>query len=319
MSLILDALKRAERERRLERPPDLTAVYEENHRPQQVIRPWLWVSGAFLAGAVVVGLVLWSEGPGPVRSPVSAEPSATRSASLTAPVGNAETSSSSTPSDSAALKSAETPPVQAPLPQPAPPLIQESSPAGVSQMAAKTADNLSPETGFKPDAESPDKKPQPTDRGVSAAPAAPVLPIREPMPVQPPAPAVSSASEEAPVEPRLPQPANGNEPVAETVVVESAEPLPLQAGPTATASLSKHASAPLISELPYEVREKLGKLQINVHSYSDNPVERLVFINMRSFKVGDRIGENGPILKEITPDGVIIDYGEGQTRVPVWK
>jgi general secretion pathway protein B len=319
MSLILDALKRAERERRLERPPDLTAVYEENHRPQQGLRPWLWVTGVFLVGAVVIGLVLWPEGKGPVRSPVLEESSTTRSASLTAPTGNAEIPSSSASSDSTTLKPAETPPAQTPLPQPVPAPVQESQPARASKMATKTADDPPPETGSKPDPESPDQRSQTPGGGVSAAPAAPVLPSRETMPVQPPAPAVSSAPEEAPVEPRLPQPANGNEPVAETVIVESAEPLPPQAGPTATASLGKHASAPLISELPYEVREKLGKLQINVHSYSDNPVERLVFINMRSFKVGDRIGENGPILKEITPDGVIIDYGEGQTRVPVWK
>jgi general secretion pathway protein B len=79
----------------------------------------------------------------------------------------------------------------------------------------------------------------------------------------------------------------------------------------------KPSSIRLISELPFDVREKLGKLQINVHSYSENPAERLVFINMQNLKVGDRIGENGPILKEITPEGVIIDYGEGQARVPV--
>jgi hypothetical protein len=75
----------------------------------------------------------------------------------------------------------------------------------------------------------------------------------------------------------------------------------------------------LLSELPFEVRQKLGNLQINVHSYSKKPAECLVFINMQNFKVGDRIGENGPVLKEITPEGVIIDYGEGQTRVQVWR
>jgi hypothetical protein len=74
---------------------------------------------------------------------------------------------------------------------------------------------------------------------------------------------------------------------------------------------------PLISQLPGEIKEKLGKLQINVHSYSKDPAERLVFINMNSYKVGDKIGEGGPLLKEITPDGVIIDYGEGEARLQI--
>ena len=74
----------------------------------------------------------------------------------------------------------------------------------------------------------------------------------------------------------------------------------------------------MISELPSEIKEKLGKLQINVHSYSRDPAECLVFINMRRYKVGDKIGEGGPLLKEITPNGVIIDYGEGEVLLQVW-
>jgi len=54
-----------------------------------------------------------------------------------------------------------------------------------------------------------------------------------------------------------------------------------------------------------------------VHSYSKDPAECLVFINMHRYKVGDKIGEGGPLLKEITPDGVIIDYGEGEVRLQV--
>jgi general secretion pathway protein B len=76
---------------------------------------------------------------------------------------------------------------------------------------------------------------------------------------------------------------------------------------------------PLVSELPDEIKEPLGGLKINVHVYSEDPKERLVFINMRNRKVGERIGETGPILKEITPDGVIIDYGEGLALLKVGR
>jgi hypothetical protein len=40
---------------------------------------------------------------------------------------------------------------------------------------------------------------------------------------------------------------------------------------------------------------------------------------MKKVKAGDRIGENGPVLKEITPEGAIIDYGEGQARLQVGR
>jgi len=60
-------------------------------------------------------------------------------------------------------------------------------------------------------------------------------------------------------------------------------------------------------------------MQINVHSYSEDPAECMVFINMKKYNVGDAIGENGPVLKQITPEGIVIDYGEGQARLPVWR
>ncbi len=79
------------------------------------------------------------------------------------------------------------------------------------------------------------------------------------------------------------------------------------------------AAVPLFKDLPDKVRRKMGKLEINVHGYARDPSKRLVFINMRKYRAGDRIGNGieGPILKKITPDGVIIDYGEGLARLTV--
>ncbi len=104
---------------------------------------------------------------------------------------------------------------------------------------------------------------------------------------------------------------------AEAVTVSPVKPPP---APAAKEEVDRKRieAIPLIGELPYEIKEKLGKLQINVHSYSKDPAERLVFINMHRYKVGDKIGESGPLLKEITPKGVIIDYGEGEARLQVW-
>ncbi|OQY48702.1 MAG: hypothetical protein B6240_04365 [Desulfobacteraceae bacterium 4572_87] len=58
MSLILDALKRAERERKLEKAPDLSAIYQEGRSDRHKYRPWFWVGGAFLAALLVLAILI---------------------------------------------------------------------------------------------------------------------------------------------------------------------------------------------------------------------------------------------------------------------
>ena len=41
MSIILDALKRSDRERRLQKPPDLSQIYQENQPPRR--NPMIWI------------------------------------------------------------------------------------------------------------------------------------------------------------------------------------------------------------------------------------------------------------------------------------
>lgn len=48
-------------------------------------------------------------------------------------------------------------------------------------------------------------------------------------------------------------------------------------------------------------------LHLDIHVYSDLPADRFVFINMVKHREQSRLAE-GPIVSEITPDGVILDY-----------
>lgn len=48
-------------------------------------------------------------------------------------------------------------------------------------------------------------------------------------------------------------------------------------------------------------------LHLDIHVYSDVPGERFVFINMVKHREGSRLDE-GPVVNEITPGGVILDY-----------
>jgi general secretion pathway protein B len=74
---------------------------------------------------------------------------------------------------------------------------------------------------------------------------------------------------------------------------------------------------PLLKDLPSEIKDKLPPIDIIGHVYDNDPAKRFVFINAQSYRVGDRIGRDGPLLDKITSDGVIIDYGGGLARVPI--
>jgi general secretion pathway protein B len=51
----------------------------------------------------------------------------------------------------------------------------------------------------------------------------------------------------------------------------------------------------------------LPDMHLDIHVYSGQPADRFVFINMRKYKERDALAE-GPLVKEITPEGVILEY-----------
>jgi len=314
MSFILEALKRADRERRLERAPDLSAVYEENNLPRHTnIRPWLWLSGSLLVGLIVVGLMIWPEGPGPVKTPLPRDESASRPPSAPAPTGREKVTPPSSPKGSEGLKP-KRPSVQASSRQRVPRPLRKAKPA--RPIRSVTEKKAPAKTESKPVEKVPNLRPVSRAKEITRTRPSPVAGVEKRESVRP-APLLSSIPKDAPMEPEASDQSKAGEKLIEAVAVSPAEPPP---APVAKEQVNRKRTEaiPLISELPYEIKQKLGKLQINVHSYSKDPAECLVIINMHSCKVGDKIGEGGPLLKEITPDGVIIDYGEGEARLQVW-
>lgn len=67
------------------------------------------------------------------------------------------------------------------------------------------------------------------------------------------------------------------------------------------------ASIPTIDQLRLDGSLQLAELHLDIHVYSDDPAGRFVFINMVKHREQSRIAE-GPIVNEITPDGVILRY-----------
>ena len=63
MSFILDALKRAERERKLEKAPDLSAIYQDESPNRRKHRQWFWAGGAALVLLAAVVVIFWAKEP----------------------------------------------------------------------------------------------------------------------------------------------------------------------------------------------------------------------------------------------------------------
>lgn len=66
-------------------------------------------------------------------------------------------------------------------------------------------------------------------------------------------------------------------------------------------------SAPLLADLPADIRGSLPDLQVNVHSYSADPAQRFVLINMRRYREGDTLPA-GPRVLEINVGGLVLEY-----------
>lgn len=52
---------------------------------------------------------------------------------------------------------------------------------------------------------------------------------------------------------------------------------------------------------------QITDLHLDIHVYSDDPAERFVFINMAKHREQSKL-EEGPVVTEITPDGVILEH-----------
>jgi len=127
-----------------------------------------------------------------------------------------------------------------------------------------------------------------------------------------------------PVTGRLPQPsfeeqvaaARENPPVQqlELPVVEAREepqnsikPVLISQDPSAVPASSLY---PTMREVRARGTINLPALHLDIHVFSPDPDDRFVFVNMSKLREGETLPE-GPVVTEITPDGVVLRH-EGQ-------
>lgn len=81
------------------------------------------------------------------------------------------------------------------------------------------------------------------------------------------------------------------------------------AEPPATKSISHvfEAQYKSFNEVRANGSVQLRDLHLDIHVYSEVAGDRFVFINMRKYKESATLNE-GPLVSEIVPDGVVLDY-----------
>ena len=75
------------------------------------------------------------------------------------------------------------------------------------------------------------------------------------------------------------------------------------------------AALPTADELVANGNLQMPPLHLDIHVYSTKPAERFVFINMVRHREKSRLAE-GPVVQEITPEGVILDYSGTRFLLP---
>ena len=95
--------------------------------------------------------------------------------------------------------------------------------------------------------------------------------------------------------PAADQPPTGNASAGEQ------EPPPRQTAPVVA------DGPPAFDDLRAAGTLSLPDLHLDIHVYSATPAERFVFVNMNKYRENATLVE-GPFVREITPDGVILDH-----------
>ena len=254
MSLILDALKRAERERKAQASPMLADLAHSS--PAPVRRRWRqhWRMGGVALLALIMGVLLWT---------------ALRNVPRRAPE---------------AVSGADLPTPRAPALAPVPSVIPGTE-------AVASLDDLADDSMVAEDAES---EPQPAPPAAAAP--APSLPQQSVAQPESPAPVAEPAPQAQPV------PADGTSSAAPPEPVT--EPAPSTQVPPV---LTRPAALRKLREMPPDYRADFPALSVEVHVYEREIAKRLVMINGRRYREGERLAE-GPVVMEIVREGIVFEH-----------
>jgi Type II secretion system protein B len=329
MSYILDALRKADRDRQVAQVPTLATTHAST---MSLRRPaWIWaIAGVLAVTAGAAYTFVWAPGrPGPVRAagpPPAVAPTAPGAGGSVGPATSGRPPQASQARNEAAMAPAPGPaiaqppgsvgPLRSPV-TPVPPPAKPSQAAPVPGDRGPSPDRgvtVAPEVGrgapgpsfAAPAAPGEGATPEPRGGADAAAPptfaaAPPPAPEtdRAALGQAPPAPAAAPRAAE--VTPGSPLAHGGGTSVEPRVEGDAVTPPAVATAPAASPEPragATPAQAPL---------QSLARFTLDVLVYSEVPAERLVFINGRKYVEGQTV-DTDVVVEQITPDGAVVRH-----------
>jgi len=87
------------------------------------------------------------------------------------------------------------------------------------------------------------------------------------------------------------------------------------APPANSAAAANGDSVKFLRAMPSSFRSRLPKLEINIHVYSPDLTQQILYVNNHEVKPGQRV-DGGAILESITPDGAILRLDDTRFKLP---
>ncbi len=85
--------------------------------------------------------------------------------------------------------------------------------------------------------------------------------------------------------------------------------------PAASVPAPESGGAPWLGSLPEVFRNSLPPLNVNIHVYSPDESQRILYINNRQVQQGERI-QAGVLVEEIVQDGVVLRFRGQRFKLP---
>ena len=290
MSLILEALKKSEAQRRLGEAPNLGTPITATRRQRSPL-PWITLAVVIATGAGA-WLLLRPHAPTTDEPAAASAPAQIEARKPQRPAQHANTTAAATPP---AQSAAATAPISVFPPAPA---RVTTSPATAAASAPKR------------DATAP------TQQASAAAPAA--IATKQPAP----APTLDSRAAAKPAaDAKPPASSPGAQKIAApdntaAVAGNAAAPTATQVAQTAPsapgnrnaepAAAPAEPAIPTIFDLPFNLRHDLPELPVTMQVYSPDPARRFLLVGSARKKEGDQIGE--VLVREIRPNGVVLEF-----------
>jgi general secretion pathway protein B len=285
MSLILEALKKSESQRRLGEAPTLGTPFSARRRRRSPL-PWL------LLAIVIVGVGGWwwlRPGSAPTDAAVATN-------SAVKPGGAFSNVAAGAAQDGA--NSRRSGPVSPSRPG------TRTVPAAPGTLSTVTAIAAAPAVSPA----SPPKAPPFVSPSAPPAQTAPVAAARTPVPVPVGTPAASSPT-------MTPPPPTAGMPTSTPATAAATNPAPAAISPPAATPATEGPAVQSISDLPYSMRRDLPDIPISMQVYSADATRRFVVVDGTRKIEGDVIKDT-VALREIRPNGVVLEFHGQRFFVP---